>query len=275
MSTAPVVNVEGLWCAHSARFVLRDLNFRIEPGEIAIIVGINGVGKSTLLATIAGALSAARGNVSVFGYPRRKSVEAERAARRKALYLPDDGWLPGELQVREYLDAAAELFEIPIGEAIDQIDALLELFSLDRSELQSIGSLSTGQKKKVGLCAALLSRRELLLLDEPFSGGLDPAGTSALRKVLKHQSREQGKTIVLTTPVAEVVAELADRLLVLSDGRLAHNLDRQSLGDLLNQTALSADALNDLLFPDAVRRVQRYLEQSSVSGANCPSEVSR
>ena len=263
MSTIPAVRAEGLWCAHSHRFVLRDLNFAVHPGEIAVIVGVNGVGKSTLLATIAGAVSAVRGSVSVFNHARRTSPESERAARRMAVYLPDETWLPGSLQVREYLGAAAELFGIPAAAAIDRIDALLDLFSLASTESQSLRSLSTGQKKKVGLCAALLPDRELLLLDEPFSGGLDPAAISALRRVLQNRARFHNQTIVLTTPVAEVVAELADRLLILSEGRLLHEYDRNELQERLGKAASSADALNDLIFPDSAQRIQRYLDRSS------------
>jgi|GEM_PF-326371 len=270
--SAPAVTAEHLYCAHGAKFILRDLNFLISRGEIAIIVGVNGVGKSTLLATIAGAVSAARGTVKVFDHPRRRSVESERAARRMAVYLPDEAWLPGSMQVREYLGAAAALFEIPVADAIDRIDALLDLFALTDVESQSLKSLSTGQKKKVGLCSALLADRELLLLDEPFSGGLDPAGISALRRVLLNRAREHQQTIVLTTPVAELVAELADRLLILRDGGLAHDLDHNELRRRLETTPSLADALNELIFPDAEQRIQRFLNQRPTKEASSRSE---
>ena len=260
MTMETAVHAEHLWCAHHAKSVLRDLNFTIHRGEIAVIVGVNGVGKSTLLATIAGAISAVRGNVSIFGHVRRAAPESERSARRMAVYLPDEAWLPGFMQVREYLGAAAALFEVPPADAIDQIDALLDVFALTTVESQSLGSLSAGQKKKVGLCAGLLANRPLLLLDEPFSGGLDPAGIAALRRVLIDRARTHHQTIVLTTPVAEVICELADRLLILRDGELVHNLNRTELQHHLAIGPSSADALNSLIFPDAELRIQRYLD---------------
>lgn len=257
------VEAEGLWCAHAARFVLRDVSFRVRPGEIAVIVGVNGVGKSTLLSTLAGATTAARGEARVHGHPRRKTVESEKAARQVAAYLPDDPWLPGSTQLREYLGAAAGLFGVPLAQAIDRIDALLVLFALTTCESQSLGSLSTGQRKKAGLCAALISDRPVLLLDEPFSGGLDPAGIAALRRVLRHRANQLGQTIVLTTPVAEVVAELADRLLILCDGQLGQDIDRVTLQQTLSQAESAADALNSLIFPDADARIRQYFDRTT------------
>ena len=163
MAGSPVVAVDRLWCAHDYRFVLRDVTFDVHEGEIAVIVGVNGVGKSTLLATMAGALSSVRGQVRVFGHPRRTNVDSEREARRLTAWLPDAAWLPGAMQVTEYLGASAALFDIPPGVAIERIESLLDLFSLSAARSQSLDSLSTGQKKKVGLCSALLSERKLLL----------------------------------------------------------------------------------------------------------------
>ncbi len=262
MAENPAVVAEHLWCAQGFRFVLRDLNFEVQRGEIAVIVGVNGVGKSTLIASIAGALSAAKGQVRVFGHARRRSVEAEQAARRMTVWLPDFAWLPDFMQVREYLGAAAALFDVPASEAIDRIDGLLDLFALTPAESRTLGSLSAGQKKKVGLCSALLADRGLLLLDEPFSGGLDPAGITALKRVLKHRAETRGQCILLSTPVAELVTEMADRLLVLQQGELTHHLDRTQLKSLLSGSPSPADALNALIFPDAEQRIEKYLTHS-------------
>jgi len=267
MDRSVVVEAENLWCAHSWRYVIKGISFRVYRGEIAVVVGVNGVGKTTLLSNIAGAVSPARGVVRVFGQPRRASVDSERAARKRTVFLPDQAWLPGSMLVREYLGAAAELFSIPEAEAIDRIDSLLDLFNLTESGSQLLWNLSTGQKKKVGLCTALLPDRDLLLLDEPFSGGLDPAGISALRRVLLHRAHEKGQTIVMTTPVAEVVAELADRLLILRDGTLAEDLDRQNLQQRLAGPLSTADAINSLIFPDVEDRITRFLDRPASSDA--------
>ena len=258
-----VVEADHLWCSHGWRWIIRDVSFQVLKGEIAVLVGVNGVGKTTLLSNIAGAVSPARGSVRVFNNPRRCSVESERAARRRTVFLPDQAWLPGSMLVREYLGSVSELFGIPAATAVDRIDALLELFGLTDAGSQLLWNLSTGQKKKVGLCTALLPDRDLLLLDEPFSGGLDPAGISALRRVLQHRARNIGQTIILTTPVAEVVAELADRLLILRDGTLAENLTREELAFRLRGSQSSFEGINSLIFPDVDDRVTAFLHSTN------------
>jgi ABC-2 type transport system ATP-binding protein len=259
----PVVEVENLGCAQGWRFVVRDVSFQVHAGEIAVIVGVNGVGKSTLLATLAGALSAVEGSVRVFGQKRRTCVDSERAARKRTLYLPDQPWLPSTMLVREFLGSAGKLFDIPEATAIDRIDALLDLFGMNEVAGHLLSSLSTGQKKKAGLSAALLSDRELLLLDEPFSGGLDPAGIAALRRVLLDRSRNHGQTVILTTPVAEIVAELADRLLILRDGQLTENLTRDELQARIPPGSTLAETLNSIIFPEFSAKISEYLDRSS------------
>src|SRR5437868_6538916 len=89
---------------------------------------------------------------------------------------------------------------------------------------------SAGQQKKISLCSALVTEAKVLLLDEPFSGGLDPSGILALKHVLRRLAQDGG-TILMTTPVPELVDELADRLIILRDGEIAvegtlHDLQR-------------------------------------------------
>ncbi|MCP6726047.1 ATP-binding cassette domain-containing protein, partial [Klebsiella pneumoniae] len=81
-----------------------------------------------------------------------------------------------------------------------------------------IRSYSNGQQKKVAICGALVSEAAVLMLDEPFSGGLDPAGIMALKRVLRRRVEHDGATVVMTTPVPELVEELADRIALISDG---------------------------------------------------------
>ncbi|MCA8983082.1 MAG: ATP-binding cassette domain-containing protein [Planctomycetaceae bacterium] len=264
MTEEMAVRVAGLYCSYGWQYVLRDIHFEVRPGNIAVLIGSNGVGKSTLLSTLGGALSPTRGEVSVFGNRRRVGVEEESAARGRTMYLPERSFLPGDTMVTDFLGAVSELFEIPRAVAIDRIDSLLKLFTMQGMGTRFIKSLSTGQAKKVSLCAALLADRPLLLLDEPFGGGLDPQGILALRQVLQHRVRERGQTIILTTPVAEIVSELADQLLILRDEHLAENLTRAELLERMPGGQFCQDGINELVFPEARENVRAYLDSQEV-----------
>ncbi len=261
------IEVRQLWQAHSMKWVLKDVTFEVRPGELAVLTGVNGVGKTTLLATIAGATSAARGDVSVNGFMRRQTYEAELAARRSSMFLPSDVFIPPEITVLGYLEACASLFCSDQQHAADRIEELLKLFALTGSERQSVTSLSDGQRKKLGLFSVLLAERPVLLLDEPFSGGLDPAGILAVKRILRARA-DSGQTILMTTPVIDLVAEVSDRLLVLRGGSLVHDLTRQEMLTMTGPKDSLAESLENLVFPEIHRRLDEYLQPASGSGNN-------
>lgn len=103
---------------------------------------------------------------------------------------------------------------------MEHVPRLMSLFNLEDHIDQAIASYSTGQKKKLALAAALVAEAPLMLLDEPFAGGLDPSGILALKRVLQHHRLKRDATIVMATPVPELVEELADRIAMLREGRI-------------------------------------------------------
>ena len=161
---------------YGVRPVLRGISLRIERGEVVTILGPNGMGKTTLLGVMAGVLSPQQGSVLIDGLVRRRSEEEELAIRKMTVYLPDQPWLPGNRTAREFLLAVGGLYEVEEERLMEHVDQLLELFDLAEKGDSPIRTFSAGQKKKVALCSALVAEVPILLLDEPFSGGLDPAG---------------------------------------------------------------------------------------------------
>jgi ABC-type multidrug transport system ATPase subunit len=102
------------------------------PGEIAVLTGVNGVGKTTLLTSIAGMKSAAKGNVSVWDVGA-DSIRTKNATRC-SVYLPNEAWLPSNIPLQEYLAAAGSLFEVDIADLPNRIDALLNLLRFGSPE---------------------------------------------------------------------------------------------------------------------------------------------
>ena len=237
--------------------VLRDVNLTIQPGELVGILGPNGMGKTTLLSALAGVLKPQKGHVEIGGRRRRSSIDAERDIRREVVFLPDHPWLPRNRTGREFLLSVGRLYEIDENRLIDHVERLLNLFELDRLADSPIRTHSAGQQKKVAICSALITEVPILLLDEPFSGGLDPSGILALKRVLKRLT-DAGGTIVMSTPVPELVEELADRLIVLREGTVAFDGTLEQMRQQTESTGSLGDMLEKLVFSQTLENIEQY-----------------
>jgi ABC-2 type transport system ATP-binding protein len=255
-----VIELHDITQHYGVRPVLRGITLRIERGEVVVILGPNGMGKTTLLGVMAGALAPQRGEIFVDGLRRRGSEEEELAIRRMTVYLPDQPWLPAQRTAREFLLAVGRVYDVEEGRLMEHVEQLLHLFDLDGPGDGPIRALSAGQKKKVALCSALVAETPILLLDEPFSGGLDPAGIVTLKQIIQHHGRRRDRTIVLTSPVPELVEEIATRIIVLHDGEVLAFDTLDGLQRLTAHRGTLDEVLQRLIFPDTNRKLEAYLQ---------------
>jgi ABC-2 type transport system ATP-binding protein len=246
---------------YSVRPVLRQFSLEIHHGEIVALLGPNGTGKTTLLGVMAGVLSPQKGHVEIDGLIRRSSEANELAIRRKVVYLPDQPWLPMQRTGREFLIAAGQLYDVDIDRLLDHSERLLKLFELEKEGDWTISSYSNGQQKKIALCSALIVETPILLLDEPFAGGLDPAGIMALRTVLRRLVEEKKSTIVLSTPVPEIIEGLADRIAVIREGRLAAFDTLEGLRRQTQCHGALGDVLAKLIHPQITENLREYFQE--------------
>ncbi len=250
---------------YGVRPVLRGVNLRVECGELVVVLGPNGMGKSTLLGVMGGAMAPRRGTVEIDGLRRRGSVEEELEIRRRAVYLPDKPWLPANRTGREFLLGVGRLYDIDDDRLMEHVDRLLGLFELTEKADSPIRGYSAGQQKKVAVASALVTEAPVLLLDEPFSGGLDPSGLLALKKVLRRLVTRHRATIVLTSPVPELIEEIADRVAILKDGQI---LAFDTIEGLRRQTGTRGtlgEVLEGLVYPETMRNLERYFEDFPTS----------
>jgi ABC-2 type transport system ATP-binding protein len=238
--------------------VLKGISLRIDRGELAAVVGPNGMGKSTLLSCAAGVLHPQKGRILIDGLERRSSEENEIKIRRTAVYLPDQPWLPRLRSVREYVLAVGRLYDIGDDRLFEHTDRLLDVFELTSQADNPLSGLSAGQKKKAGLAAALVADSAVLLLDEPFSGGLDPEGLMALKRILRNRV-DRGGTVLLTSPVAEIVEEIADRVIVLVEGEVLAFDTIDGLRERSGTSGSLNEVLERLLYSDTTRKLENYL----------------
>lgn len=248
---------------YGVRPVLQGINLRIQQGELVVILGPNGMGKTTLLGVLAGTLQPQRGYVEINGFRRRRSVDEELAVRRITVYLPDHPWLPAARTGREFLLSVGRLYDVPEDRLLKHVDRLLELFELTAQGDWPIRSYSSGQQKKIALCSALVTDAPTLLLDEPFSGGLDPSGILALKQVLHWLVKQVGYTVVLTSPVPELVEKIADRIVVLRNGQVLAFDTLEGLRRLTECRGSLAEVLERLIYPETMRNLEHYFEGTS------------
>jgi ABC-type multidrug transport system ATPase subunit len=218
------------------------------------------MGKSTLMGGMAGRLWPIKGRDDVNGKRRRESEAEELAIRREVFFLPAEPYLPTTRTAREWVLAVGRVYGVPDERLMDHVDLLLNLFDLNRQADSRIASCSSGQRKKVALCGALVAETAVMLLDEPFSGGLDPSGILALTRVLRHRVEREGATVVMATPVPEVVEELADRVAVLREGRLVACDTLEGLRAQSGCAGTLDEVYERLVNPQAVANLEKYFE---------------
>ncbi len=257
-----MIELRGVTHHYGVRPVLRGVDLRVDRGEVVVILGPNGMGKSTLLGVMGGTLAPYRGTVAIDGRVRRSSVEDELAIRKTAVYLPDQPWLPGNRTGREFLLAVGKLYDVDAERLMNHVDRLLDLFELREQGDSPVRTYSAGQKKKVAIASALVTEAPVLLLDEPFSGGLDPSGLMALKRVFIRHARAKERTIVMTSPVPELVEEVATRVVVLHHGEILAFDSVEGLRRSTGCRGTLGEVLERLLYSETGERIDAYFEEA-------------
>lgn len=223
---------------------LQAVSLAVGPGVWAV-VGPNGAGKSTLLGLVLGFLRPTSGTVRIAGSPPRRYLR-----RHGAAYLPERFRLPPEWPVRAALRALARLEGGP-GDATARADRALERLGLEAQADRRVGALSRGLNQRLGLAQAILAERDLVVLDEPTEG-LDPLWRVRFRDLVA-EMRAAGRTVLLASHELAEVERVADRAILLDEGRVREVLDVQGPEGPHTRYRLDVDAPADVLavaFPD-------------------------
>jgi ABC-type sugar transport system ATPase subunit len=199
----------------AGNFALHDISLRVESGEYAVLMGRTGRGKTTLLEAICGLRKVESGRIVLHG----DDVTEWSPADRQIGYVPQDLALFPTLTVRQHLEFAVRLRKSPpavIRERVDEMSALLGITPLLERHVQG---LSGGESQRVALGRALSFHPAVLLLDEPLSA-LDEATRGEMYVLLRSIRQRTGVTVLHVTHSRQEAAALADRLLLLEDGRI-------------------------------------------------------
>jgi ABC-2 type transport system ATP-binding protein len=194
---------------------LDDISFEIAEGEIFGYIGPNGAGKTTTMKILVGLISDFQGEVFIGGCRIPKQKEE---AHKLLGYLPQDVAFQDWRTVNHALTTFGKLSGLTAAQVESRIPEVLELVSLSDVRHKKISQLSGGMTQKVGLAQALLHEPKLLVLDEPL-GGLDPASRHQFKKVVLELGK-RGTTIMFSSHILSDVQDVADRICILSRGRI-------------------------------------------------------
>ncbi|WP_099025353.1 ABC transporter ATP-binding protein [Mycolicibacterium palauense] len=213
----PAVDIDALCVVRGKRRALAEFSVRIAAGTITGLLGPSGCGKTTLIRSIVGTQIIKSGTVTVLGRPAGSSD-----LRRRVGYMPQDPTIYDDLRIVDNVRYFAALY----GAAARDVDEAIDDVGLDEHRTALCSDLSGGQRTRVSLACALVTRPDLLVLDEP-TVGLDPLLRVDLWERFHHLAR-RGTTLLVSSHVMDE-AENCDDLLLIRDGRLLAHTSAERL----------------------------------------------
>lgn len=218
----PIIDVQGVSVDYGAAPIIEKVSFRVEEGDIAILVGPNGSGKSTLLRAILGMIPF-EGEVLVVGKKVRDS-------------LGDIGYVPQYFEFDRTFPITVREFLMMFADDVRKATKALAEVDMLASENKLLGSLSGGQLQRVLIARAILSVPKLLILDEPTSS-IDVEGVKSFIEIIKHMNTEHGVSVLIVSHEINLVYDIATRVVCLNKGIVCFGEPKE---------VLTPEALTDL-----------------------------
>jgi ABC-2 type transport system ATP-binding protein len=211
----PLLEAVDLFKRYGTTVALESVTFEVHEGVTGLL-GPNGAGKSTAIKLFLGLIRPTSGTVRVLGNEPYKSVEG----RARLGYMPEYEALPSNITASEFLMHMAQVSGLPPSHARTRAADILRHVGLDEERYRPIGEYSTGMKQRVKLAQALVHDPILVLLDEP-TAGLDPGGREEMLELIRRTGLVFGISMMLSTHLMGDIERIANRVIVLEDGRVA------------------------------------------------------
>jgi urea transport system ATP-binding protein len=227
-----VLAADGLSVAYGQSQIIADLSLRAQKNEIIALMGLNGMGKTTLMKALIGLLPLKSGTVVVSGKDVTSKKPFERVAAGLA-YVPQGRMVFPTLTVEENIKTGLRSDKEPVPEELYEFFPVLKEMRNRRG-----GNLSGGQQQQLVIARALASKPEVLLLDEPTEG-IQPSIIKELAEILKTIRDKKGLTILVSEQVLSFAMSVADRTLVMNRGRIIHESTRENTDEEVLKKLLS------------------------------------
>ena len=233
-----MIQVEHLTKRYGPKTAIDDVTFSVEKGEVLAFLGPNGAGKTTTMRILTGSLPATSGTARVAGYD---CFEQPLEVKRVIGYLPEVPPLYAEMTVTEYLTFVGRIKGVQVSEIPSALDRVMQRLSLGEVRGRLIANLSRGFKQRVGLAQALVHNPPVLILDEPTTG-LDPKQIIEIRELIRELAGSH--TIILSTHILPEATAVADRVVIIHEGRIVAQDSQERLSARLRRSEKVSITLN-------------------------------
>ncbi len=215
----PIIHAQELQKFYGKTHALKGLYLAVKPGEVFGLIGPNGAGKTTTVRILLGLLKASGGTAEIFGMDAWQDAAT---IHKRLAYVPDDVRLWGNLTGGEVID-----FLLNLRGGIDEKRRSHYIDCFDFDPAKRCRAYSKGNRQKVALIAALASKAELLVLDEP-TGGLDPLMARRFQETIQ-EIKNEGRTVLLSSHRLADVERLCDRVAIISQGTIVESGDLKTM----------------------------------------------
>lgn len=217
-----VIEVKGLTKQYKKQTAVKDAAFTIKRGSICGLVGPNGAGKTTIMKMLGGLVIPSAGNISLYGGMSEKELAK---ARERMSFMIETPYAKLDLTAWQNLEKQRIQKGIPDKE---RPRAVMELVGLSDVGNKKLKEYSLGMKQRFGIANALLSKPEVMVLDEPING-LDPGGIVEIREMLRKLNREEDVTILISSHILSELALMCSEYLFLAEGEIVRQVTSEAL----------------------------------------------
>lgn len=217
-----IIDVKNLEKQYLKQKAVKDASFQIKKGMICGLIGPNGAGKTTIMKMLGGLVLPTNGSISIYGSSTEKGLAK---ARSRISFMIETPYVKEKMTARENLEKQRIQKGIPDKNRVDEV---LKLVGLSDTGKKKVSAFSLGMRQRLGIANALLTKPEVMILDEP-TNGLDPEGIVEIREMLRKLNREENITIVISSHILSELSLLCTDYVFIHKGELLQEISASEL----------------------------------------------
>ncbi len=223
-----IIEVKNLTKQYMKQQAVKNASFKIEEGMICGLIGPNGAGKTTIMKMLGGLVIPTEGSISIYG----KTDEEELVrARQRTSFMIETPYAKEKMTARENLEKQRIQKGIPDKNRIDEV---LKIVGLENTGKKMVRNFSLGMRQRLGIANALLTKPEIMILDEPING-LDPEGIVEIRELLLKLNREEHITIIISSHILSELSLLCTDYVFINHGEIIQTVSASELKNICRE----------------------------------------